>query len=115
MPYTDRQKQIEYKHKWNREHYKKHKRVEKHRIFKRRDEIVKWFNTLKARLHCFYCYERETVCLDFHHVDHKQKDFSLGMIRNGGYGKERILKEVKKCVVVCANCHRKVHAGLLRK
>ena len=27
--------------------------------------------------------------------------------------KENLLKEIKKCVCLCANCHRKVHAGII--
>lgn len=25
------------------------------------------------------------------------------------YSKERILREIEKCVVICSNCHRKLH------
>lgn len=29
------------------------------------------------------------------------------------YGKKRLMKEIEKCVILCANCHRKVHAGVI--
>jgi predicted HNH restriction endonuclease len=31
-----------------------------------------------------------------------------------GYSKERVIDEIEKCVVLCANCHRKFHGGLFK-
>ena len=48
------------------------------------------------------------VCLDYHHLDASNKDFSIG-----GNGRDmavdRIYKEIAKCILVCANCHRLLH------
>lgn len=33
----------------------------------------------------------------------------------GGYGLARIKEEIVKCDVLCANCHRKLHAGVFDK
>lgn len=57
------------------------------------------------------CDETEPVCLDFHHIDPNEKDFTISKHR--GKSKENLLKEIKKCVCVCANCHRKIHAGII--
>ena len=45
--------------------------------------------------------------LEFHHK--KEKEFSIGEVVTNGYGFLKIEKELKKCLVVCANCHRKIH------
>lgn len=48
------------------------------------------------------------VCLDYHHVDSSKKEFSLG--KNGkDMSEARIYKEIAKCILVCANCHRLLH------
>lgn len=72
---------------------------------------------LKARLErvkrlygCRACGEKAIVCLDFHHVDAATKDRAVGHV-----GSTRALeREIAKCAVLCANCHRKAHAGLIR-
>ena len=47
--------------------------------------------------------------LDFHHRDPTKKKFLVSeQLRMGG--KERILNEISKCEVVCANCHRIIHS-----
>jgi hypothetical protein len=54
-----------------------------------------------------------TVALEFHHLDAAEKDFGIsrdGMKRPW----EAILAELAKCVMLCANCHREVHAGARR-
>jgi hypothetical protein len=111
MPFKDSKKAKEYKRKWNAEFYKRNAKAEYKRVKARRDELRAWLNEYKATLSCEKCGESHPACLDFHHKDSKTKDFSLGVIRGQGYGKERLLKEIKKCMVICANCHRKIHFG----
>lgn len=45
-----------------------------------------------------------TYIFEFHHINPKDKKFSL----SGGptIGKDKIANEAKKCIMVCANCHR---------
>lgn len=57
-------------------------------------------------------YSRDIHALDFHHLDESTKKFGLsdrGMTRS--WKKTEI--EVKKCALLCANCHREVHSGLI--
>ena len=51
------------------------------------------------------------VIFDFHHIDPSKKDFSINTF-NGSL--EDMEKEAKKCVVMCANCHRLHHFNLKR-
>ncbi|MDO8590725.1 MAG: hypothetical protein Q7R65_01965 [bacterium] len=61
---------------------------------------------------CMICgYNRCAAALDFHHRNPKQKDFSLS-VRGLTRSWEKIQKEIKKCVLICANCHREIHAGI---
>ena len=61
---------------------------------------------------CVICgYKRYSGALDFHHRDPSKKDFGLstrGLTRSW----EKIKKEIDKCALVCANCHRELHAGI---
>jgi thioredoxin 1 len=64
----------------------------------------------KENLNGCPCGEKDIVCLDFHHVN-SDKDLAIGTMVSRGYHWDRILKEIEKCLLVCANCHRKIHAG----
>ena len=55
---------------------------------------------------CIICGEKEICCLDFHHL--RDKSFEIG--HSMDITLETLLKEVDKCIVLCANCHRKLHA-----
>lgn len=113
MPYKDAQKEKEYKILWNKRHYKENRELEKKRIFGRRDRIVVWMREYKSKLSCEICGENTPACLDFHHRDGRTKDISIAMFRQKGWGIDHIKSEMAKCIVICANCHRKVHAGLI--
>ena len=58
---------------------------------------------------CEKCgYNKCNGALDFHHLNPLEKDFSIS---STGTTKsfERIKKELDKCILVCANCHREIH------
>lgn len=68
-----------------------------------------WWAALRERISCTFCGESDYVALDFHHLDPDQKEFNIARMR--GYSFRRMQAEVAKCVCLCANCHRKLHAG----
>lgn len=49
--------------------------------------------------------------LEFHHVNPKEKEFILSS--NVMKSLDKQLNEAQKCILVCANCHRGIHAGYL--
>lgn len=60
---------------------------------------------------CTQCGYNEYVgALDFHHLDPSQKDFSIGMGKRK-FDWDKTKNELDKCIVVCSNCHRKIHGG----
>ena len=48
-----------------------------------------------------------TKNLEFHHINPKEKDITLS---RSIYSWERTKNELKKCICVCANCHREIHS-----
>jgi hypothetical protein len=52
-------------------------------------------------------------CLSAHHIDPTEKDFALGAAASSKVGVDKIRAELAKCICICENCHRKVHAGLI--
>ena len=58
---------------------------------------------------CTICgYAKCLAALEFHHINPEEKSFGLG--RNVNSKKfEALLKEAKKCVLLCANCHKELH------
>lgn len=63
----------------------------------------------KASKGCKSCGENDPVCLDLHHLDPSIKENDVSNLLT--YGWETIMIEAAKCIVVCSNCHRKIHAG----
>lgn len=57
--------------------------------------------------HCHRCgYQGVPAVYDFHHKDQNQKEFSWGGKRTNW---ENLKKELDKCQLLCANCHREIH------
>jgi len=110
MPYTERERKRLYDQKWNKEFYRRNRKQEIKRVAKRKAELRAWLDEYRSSLSCEKCGENHPACLDFHHKDASKKDFSIANIKGMGWGKERVLLEIQKCVIVCANCHRKIHA-----
>jgi hypothetical protein len=59
---------------------------------------------------CLQCgYDRCVDALEFHHTNSSGKDFSIS---EKGYTRSwaRVKKELDKCMLLCANCHRELHS-----
>jgi len=62
---------------------------------------------------CVKCKNNKIYVLDFHHRDSNEKDFNIGdLSREHCFNIYK--EEIKKCVLLCANCHREFH-WLLRQ
>lgn len=58
---------------------------------------------------CSNCgYDKCVNALEFHHLDVENKDYDWGKLRMLAW--KRIVEELKKCILLCANCHREIHA-----
>ena len=80
----------------------------------RRRRKVKEILVREAGGGCALCgYARHIGALGFHHPDPGEKRFSLGD-RGVARSLERARKEARKCVLLCANCHAEVEAGVAR-
>ena len=67
---------------------------------------------IKAFNGCALCAEDDTCCYDFHHLDPKTKKYNISEMVGGSKSSwNTIVEEIAKCVCVCSNCHRKIHAG----
>lgn len=63
---------------------------------------------------CQICgYDRSPSALHFHHLDPAEKSFGLAL-RGLTRSLDRCRAEARKCVLLCANCHAEVEAGLAR-
>jgi len=56
---------------------------------------------------CVDCGESDPIVLDFDHV-RDQKVAAVGRLVGSGAKLQRIVDEIAKCEVRCANCHRRV-------
>jgi hypothetical protein len=59
---------------------------------------------------CSRCgYARNSAALTWHHVDPAGKSFDLDLRSLSNRSEAQIESEVRKCVLLCANCHAEVH------
>ena len=78
----------------------------------RRHRKVKETLVAEAGGACVVCgYARCLLNLHFHHVDPPAKSFGLTVAL--GKGIDRLREEARKCILVCANCHGEIEAGLV--
>lgn len=90
----------------NRSEFKK-KQKQLHQDTRRKNKL-ELVRNYKSNLGCCKCGEKDYACLDFHHIsDDKEIDVGLAASRN--WSIERLAQEIAKCIVICANCHRKLH------
>ena len=94
-----------------KKHYNENKNLIIEKIKKRKEELRDFVKSFKKE--CTKCgYNKTYWALDFHHKDPSEKEELIGKTVIRGWSKERIKKEIDKCIVVCKNCHAEIHAPL---
>ena len=109
MPYKDKDKQREKNREYQKKHYQNNK---EYYITKSRESKQKTredFKEYKKQLSCEFCGENHPATLDFHHRDKNEKKIIVSSAVGRGWGIESIQQEIDKCIVLCSNCHRKLH------
>ena len=65
---------------------------------------------LKTGIKCVKCgYNKCGAALEFHHINPEDKDDTVARMISNNYSLERVQNEIKKCVVLCSNCHHEFH------
>lgn len=78
----------------------------------RRQQKIKRTLVAEAGGCCAICgYDRCLVNLHFHHLDPAAKSFAMSMATGKALAAYR--EEARKCVLVCANCHGELGAGIV--
>jgi hypothetical protein len=91
-----------------KKHYTENKDKYAENRERNRQELKEWFRDYKSKQSC-KCGENRPPCLDFHHVDSSTKELELSTAVHNGWSIDRVMSEIKKCVVVCKNCHAMIH------
>ena len=108
MPYKDPELKKAKHKQYSANHYKKNRTAVIKQTKDAKALLKKEWYAFKATLKCTHCGFSHIACLDFHHEDPKTKEGNVhNYISNGQFAKA--YEEIKKCIVLCANCHRIHH------
>jgi len=84
------------------------------RVYKDKKQYRWKFGEFKTKLGCAVCgYNKCDRSLHFHHKDPSKKQLLLSRARSMSLSKSKLEKEIKKCILLCANCHGEVEEGIL--
>lgn len=85
------------------------------------EHVKHWRKRTKQRIinsfggKCGICnYSKCQNALELHHLIPENKEFSFGAMKANPKSWGVIVEELRKCVLVCANCHREIHADLVK-
>lgn len=85
---------------------------------KKAEHVKKWRQLTKKRMIdamggcCQICgYNKSFIALEFHHIIPSQKEFGLSSMRVSIKSWDKIILELKKCILLCSNCHKEIHNG----
>ncbi len=85
------------------------KRVGQNKI-KYREKI----QTIKINKGCSICgYNKSARSLHFHHIDPKIKLFEIAYATRHSFRPAKIMEEIDKCILLCANCHGEIEDKII--
>lgn len=77
-----------------------------HRISRRRYR-QKFIRRLLRVSKCAMCGFNDPIALEFDHVNPKDKSAEISQLISKGSSMEKLKNEIRKCRIICANCHAK--------
>lgn len=96
---------------YGREHYAKninqYKEKTRRSNARNKQRSMAWIMTYLSTHPCVDCGEADPIVLDFDHITGDKKINVADALNKGKYGIKKLAAEVEKCVVRCANCHRR--------
>jgi hypothetical protein len=109
MPYKNAELKKAKHKEYSRKHYEENReRIKQQTKDSKAQQKEEWY-AFKSTLKCTKCGFNHIAAMDFHHEDPTTKEGNVhDYISNGQFAKA--YKEIKKCIVLCANCHRIHHA-----
>jgi hypothetical protein len=120
MPFKDKDRYQseewkEYQRNYQRGWHQRHRTKRLARIYERKAAIYEYIQDIKSQLCCTDCGEQHPATLQFHHLHSEDKMFNIGDAVRDGISLDRIKQEIKKCIVLCANCHAIRHFNMRNK
>lgn len=104
MPVNSKEKQKQLSDAWYRKNRESHIINTARNKRRYKDEWI----AFKSTLQCSHCGFSHPAAIDFHHVIRdKDKESVNGLVSQGRFAAAR--EEIKKCIPLCANCHRILH------
>lgn len=101
----NREKMLKYRRDW----YTRNRENSIDTVKKYSVDLVQWFREYKRTCSCTICGESRPACLTFHHRDPTEKLIEVSILVTRHNKRERVLAEIAKCDVLCANCHADLH------
>ncbi len=87
---------------------------------KNSEAVKRWRKNTKRRAvaalggRCVVCaLQTHIMVYDFHHVENRVGRQTIGDLMSSIKSWARIVEDLRRCVLVCSNCHRLVHHGLV--
>lgn len=94
----------------NKDVYIKRSRLSNNSLRQRNRTFLKQY---KEQRGCCACHETEPYVLDFHHIDKSKKRMNISIMSRSSLSIKTIMSEIDKCIILCSNCHRKLHKNLI--
>lgn len=94
---------------YHKEHYNKNSEKYKQNAKQNRQQIVNFVNRYKQITGCKKCTEKRFWVLEFHHRDKDEKSDDINNIIKFSGSLRLVKEEIRKCDILCSNCHKDFH------
>jgi hypothetical protein len=85
------------------------------------ENVKQWRSSVKIKIvesmgnKCQICgYNRCHAALELHHINPSEKEFTFGTVIANPRAWHKIEEELKKCILLCSNCHREIHSNVVQ-